>query len=132
MSNQPEAGNPFGPVIYTYTRKQAIADGFQVAIPTSTSAEAGIKFPVFFTREVFDQYVTVPAGVAAQDESGRLWDILWMLRLAATRGGELIRFQLYVRNDNRRAKLVTLKAQCGPLDFDDPQPAITVMLPEQD
>ena len=39
---------------------------------------------------------------------------------------------LYVRNDNHRAKLVKLIATCGALDIDDPQPAITVMLPDED
>jgi len=39
---------------------------------------------------------------------------------------------LYVRNDNHRAKLVKLIAQCGPLDIDDPSPAITVMMPDED
>jgi hypothetical protein len=38
---------------------------------------------------------------------------------------------LYVRNDNRRARLVKLIATCGALDLDDPQPAITVMLPDE-
>jgi len=37
---------------------------------------------------------------------------------------------LYVRNDNRAAKLVKLIAQGGPLDMEDPQPAITVMIPD--
>jgi len=27
---------------------------------------------------------------------------------------------------------VKLIAQCGPLDMDDPQPAITVMMPDED
>ena len=39
---------------------------------------------------------------------------------------------LYVRNDNRAARLVKLIATCGPLDMDDPQPAITVMMPGED
>ena len=30
------------------------------------------------------------------------------------------------------AKLVKLIATCGPLDIDDPQPAITVMMPDED
>jgi hypothetical protein len=29
-------------------------------------------------------------------------------------------FALYVRNDNRRPRLVKLIATCGALDFDDP------------
>ena len=37
-----------------------------------------------------------------------------------------------VAMDNRAAKLVKLIATCGALDIDDPQPAITVMLPDED
>ena len=66
--------SPFGPVIYSYTRAQAVADGVQVEV-TKTAQEAGIKFPVFLTRTVFDSFVTVPEGVTGQDEAGRLWDI---------------------------------------------------------
>jgi hypothetical protein len=128
-------------LIYSYTRKQALADGIQVDV-TTTAREAGITFPVFLTRAVFDQYVTVPPGITAQDEAGRLWDILWMLRFAILRarpgttggkcGSHRVPVALYVRNDNRKARLVKLVATCGPLDLDDPQPAITVMLPDED
>lgn len=125
---------PFGPVIYSYTRAQAVADGFQIEV-TKTAREAGITFPVFLTRSVFDQYVAVPPGVTCRDEAGRLWDIVWMLRFAIRRsraGADRLPFALYVRNDNRAAKLVKLIATCGPLDLDDPQPGITVMLPDED
>ena len=37
-----------------------------------------------------------------------------------------------VRNNNRAARLVKLVATCGPLDMDDPRPAITVMMPDED
>ena len=124
----------FGPVIYSYTRKQAVADGVQVDV-TPTAKEAGISFPVFLTRTVFDAYVAVPDGVTGQDEAGRTWDLVWMLRFAILRTRshtDRVPVALYVRNDNRRAQLVKLIAQCGPLDMDDPQPAITVMLPEDD
>jgi len=130
----------FGPVIYGYTRKQAVADGVQVDV-TKTAQEADIRFPMFITRAVYDAYVTVPAGVTGQDEAGRLWDVVWMTRFAILRsrshtkaGAACTRcpVALYVRNDNRRAKLVKLIAQCGPLDMDDAQPAITVMMPDED
>jgi hypothetical protein len=127
--------SPFGPVIFSYTRKQALADGFQVEV-TKTAQEAGIKFPVFLTRTVFDAYVTVPPGVTGQDESGRLWDIVWMLRFAILRsrpGIDRIPVALYVRQSNyQRPQLVKLIATCGPLDIDDPQPSITVMMPDED
>ena len=121
-------------VIHAYTRAEAIEDGQQVDV-TTVAAEAGIRFPVFLTRSVYDKFVTVPDGVAGQDESGRLWDIVWMLRDAIRRsrsGSDRIPVTLYVRNTNRSQKLVTLTAVCGPLDIDDPQPAITVMLPDED
>jgi len=80
MENQ-NTNEPFGPVIYSYTRSQAIADGLQVEV-SKVAREAGITFPVFLTRAVYDNYVTVPAGVTGQDEAGRLWDIVWMTRFA--------------------------------------------------
>ena len=131
--NTKHTDSPFGPVIYSYTRSQAVADGVQVEV-TKTAKEAGISFPVFLTRTVFDAYVAVPPDVQGQDEAGRLWDVCWMLRFAIlrSRGGNRVPVALYVRNDNTRAKLVKLIAQCGPLDMDDPQPAITVSMPDED
>ena len=126
--------SPFGPVIFSYTRKQALADGFQVDV-TETAREAGIKFPVFITRTVFDAYVAVPPGVTGQDESGRLWDVVWMLRFAIHRakpGVNRLPVAFYCRNDHRDAKLHKLIAECGPLDIDDPQPSITLMMPDED
>jgi hypothetical protein len=133
MKNEADAAaDPFGPVIYAYTRAQALEDGGQVDV-SETAREAGIRFPVYLTRAVWNAYVEVPPGVQCQDEAGRLWDILSLFRLAARRtdGADLL-FRLYVRNDNRRPRLVTLKAQCGPRDIDDPAPAITIMQPEED
>ena len=125
---------PFGEVIFSYTRSQAVADAVQVEV-TKTAQEAGIRFPVFLTRAVYDAYVTVPPGVTAQDEAGRLWDIITMARFAILRsrpGCDRLPVALYVRNDNRPPRLVRLTAVCGPLDIDHPQPAITVMMLGED
>jgi hypothetical protein len=125
---------PFGEVVYAYTRAQAVADGVQVEV-TKTAEEASICFPVFLTRAVYHAFVTVPPDVTGQDEAGRLWDIVWMLRFAIMRsqpGSDRVPVELYVRNDNRAAELVKLVAACGPLDMDDPRPAITVMMPDED
>jgi hypothetical protein len=126
--------NPESQIVYCYTRAQAVADGFQIEV-TKMAQEAGIRFPVFLTRGVYDAYVTVPEGVTGQDESGRLFDIIWMLRFAilrSRRGCDRVPVALYVRNDNQRSRLVKLVATCGPVDIDDPAPAITVMLPTED
>jgi hypothetical protein len=124
----------FGGIIYAYTRSQAVTDGVQVDV-SKTAKEAGIKFPMFLTRAVYDAFVTVPPDVTGQDEAGRLWDVVWMTRFAIIRAhGHTDRcpVALYVRNDNTRAKLVKLIATCGPFDMNDPQPAITVMMPDED
>jgi hypothetical protein len=79
--------------------------------------------------------VTVPPGVTGQDEAERLWDIVWMTRfgiISARPGVDRIPFALYVRNDNRAARLVKFIATCGPLEIDDPQRATTVMMPDED
>jgi hypothetical protein len=121
-------------VICAYTRAQAIEDGVLVDV-SETAREAGIKFPVALTRAVWANYVEVPEGVVAQDENGRLWDILWMLRCQIRRSqGDTLHFQLYVRNHNRERlplqDLVTLKAVCGP--GDSGEPVVTIMLPDED
>ena len=137
-TNDSQPGGPSGTdwdVIYTYTRAQAVADGFQIEV-TKIAEEAGIRFPVFITRGVYEQCVAVPPGVTGQDEAGRLWDVVWMLRFAILRsrpGADRLPVALYVRNsDHERARLIKLVATCGPVDIDDPAPAITVMLPEED
>ena len=110
--------------IRTYGEKEALY---------TRAREAGITFPVAMTRTVWGKYVEVPKGVIGQDVSGRLWDILYMMRWAIkkSRGPSgLIFFKLYVRNTNRRPKLVTLKAVCGP--GDQGEPVITIMKPEED
>ena len=131
---QADRENFFGGVIYAYTRSQAVADGVQVDV-TKTAQEAGIKFPMFLTRAVFDNYVAVPPDVSGQDEAGRLWDLIWMARFAILRSHghtDRLPVALYVRNDNHRAKLVKLIATCSALDIDDPQPALTLMMPDED
>ena len=131
---QADRENFFGPVIYAYTRSQAVADGEQVEV-TKTAQEAGIKFPMFLTRAVFDAYVAVPPDVTGQDEAGRLWDLVWMARFAILRSHghtDRLPVALYVRNDNHRAKLVKLIATCSALDIDDPQPALTLMMTDED
>ena len=123
----------FGDVIFRYSREQPLADGVLVDV-TETAREAGFRIPVAVTRAVWAEFVEVPEGVLAQDEAGRLWDVLWMCRMAIGRsgGGPELLFQLHVRNDNREGvpPVVTLKAHCGPGDAGEP--VITIMRPEED
>ena len=67
-----------------------------------------------------------------QDEPGRLWDIMTMLRHAIRTAGSTseIQFVVCVQNDKSLPKPVTLKAVCGP--GDTLEPCITVMTPTED
>lgn len=142
----------FEKVIYSYTRAEAIADGVLVDISGPTFmfrpgvnilSEAGIKFPLAMTRAAFgrtvqDEDAPLPP---AQDISGRLWDVLTMLKYAirSSADGDLLFFTVRVWNwvylngkPTKRVKHedVKLKAVCGP--GDTAEPVITIMLPEED
>ena len=124
--------SPFGKLISSYTREQALADGVLVDV-SAVAHEAGIRYPVSLTRAVWDRYVEVPECVAGfQDRDGRLWDIVWMLRHGILRSkvSQELLFELYVANEPGRPKLITLKAVCGP--GDTAKAVITVMLPDED
>ena len=119
----------FGEPISIYTRAQAVEDG--VLIDVSVSArEVGFKFPVAVTRTVWDGYI-VPDKRARyyQDEMGRLWDILSVLRFHVRRGGSQIHFPVTMIKKAQRRNIV-FKALCGP--GDDAEPVITIMMPEED
>ena len=119
-------------VIHSYSRAEAIQDGVLVDV-SEMANEAGIRYPVAVTRELQDTYIvpdprSIPLG---QSESGRLWDVLFMFRMAATRSSDSIMlFQLYFIVKERQRRLVSLKAVCGP--GDTPEPVITIMLPHED
>ena len=134
-------------IIFTYTTKEAVADGTLVRVSDYMSKECGIKYPVYLTRAVWDKYVKVPAGMEfEQDLSGRLWDILWMFRIAAkSTPGQLLLFKLNCRlpdkgdwekneriEGDRLTRTVTLKAFITAQDFDDPLPAVFIMKPDED
>jgi hypothetical protein len=125
----------FGPVIHRYTRAQALADGVLVdAAPLA--AEAGFTVPVALTAEAWAHTVTWDeANTAAQDETGRLWDVLTMTRLAAGRatpGQTRVIVQL-IRVPNRknatRPTPVLLHAHIGPGDHGEP--VLTIMRPHE-
>jgi Family of unknown function (DUF6573) len=121
------------PVIFRYTREQAIEDGVLVDV-SEMAREAGFRFPVALTQAVYAECVEVPEGVTGQDVSGRLWDVLWMLLVAVkASSGELseVRYEVLVRNDDAKpAKLTHLKSLCGP--GDEAEPVITIMFPNED
>ena len=142
----------WGEPIHTYTRAQAIADGILVDLTTATDdqgqrlcQQAGFKIPVAMTQTAWAK--TVEAGgtwkptddgetlelKGGQSPTGRLWDLLHMLKVACGRAGstDRVHFQVLVdvQGDGQHT-LVKLWAQCGP--GDDARPVITIMLEGED
>lgn len=87
-------------LIFSYTRAQAIADGVLIDI-TERAREAGFRIPVAVTAAAWAACVEWPATEPAiQNESGRLWDLVFMAataaRQAARRGqGDWAAFALH-------------------------------------
>jgi len=137
-SNEQSAESFFGNVISTYTRAQAIEDGVLVDVGTMAS-EAGFKWPVAVTTDVWADCVAwIDADSQKQvhqDQSGRLWDVVYMashaIRTSKDSGDRLL-FQLYrVPRDgcSTEAVLVTLKLIVGPGDSGEP---VITILPNED
>ncbi len=129
----------FGEVIHSYTRTQAIADGVLVDV-SETAREAGFRWPVAMTAAAWADCVEWSEEDSQrqthQDESGRLWDVLWMAFVAIrgnATGESQLAYQLYrVPRDGEtvEARLTTLKLVAGPGDAGEP--VVTIMLPQED
>jgi len=129
----------FGEVISTYTRAQAIEDGVLIDIG-SMAQEAGFKWPVAVTSAAWADCIAWTEDDSDkqvyQDQSGRLWDVLFMASHAIRQGsssGDRLLFKLYrVRRDgySKEAILATLKLIVGP--GDQGEPVITILLPDED
>ena len=129
----------FGPVLSTYTRAQAIADGVLIDV-TETAREAGFSIPVAVTRAVWTRLVALPKGCRGfQDEAGRLWDLVWMARHHALANRDRDRFRMCVlvrdirrdlRDSNRppRKHFPIVAIGAG----DDGSAVITILFPEDD
>lgn len=122
-------------VIHAYSRNEAIRDGMLKAVPDAVASEAGFKVPVALTVDAWTTAVTMTEAskAAGCDEAGRLWDVLWMLRVqiaVADLDTDRIQFQVLVIGDRAKADPVDLVAHIGP--GDDAAPVMTIMCPGED
>lgn len=134
----------FGEVIHTYTRRQALADGVLVAIENQLAREAGFRCPVHLTAAAYANVIAWGEAQeqakpgACQDETGRTWDMLSMLKLEISRhrstgAGHRMPFSVLRVPATGRAttpKRADLVAVYGP--DENYTPTITVMLPHED
>lgn len=123
-------------LIYAYTREDAIRDGFQALIYDDLRKEAGIKFPVYFNQSVLTVIeMAVNNKKHCNDWEGIMWDIFTMFKYYAKGNKHTNSFLFCVAitgagNTNKRNWW--FKAMVGPTDIDNPAPAITIMLPDED
>lgn len=66
---------PFGPVLYSYSRAQAFADGVLVDV-SETARAAKFTIPVAITATVWARCVEVPDDVKTLSQPVRLWNLL--------------------------------------------------------
>ena len=120
-------------LIHSYTRQQAIEDGFQVNVSDPFPNDTRIfRFPVYFTAEVWK---------LSQGKGAIIWDICYLAALTSKSkqaDSSIIHFSVIVNGAERKpdAKEDTfpcyrLFAQIGAKDIDDPAPVITIMFPDE-
>ena len=139
-SNEQSAESFFGDIISTYTRAQAIEDGVLIDV-SSIAKESGFnEWPVSMTAGAWADCVawsdTDCQTQVYQDQSGRLYDVIFMAFQAiclSREVGDRLLFRLYrVPRDGRstEAELTTLKLIVGP--GDSGEPVITILLIDED
>ena len=127
-------------LILAYSRARAIADGTLIDIST-TAAEAGFSVPTALTAAAFSECVEwtdddADGSKFYQDQSGRLWDVVYLAAMKARRlanqNTEEVLYELRVvpRPGQHRPELRTLKLVIGP--GDNSEPVATIMLPDED
>lgn len=121
-----DSNNPFGEVIFRYTRANAIADGVLVDLSEVETVKQHWKYPFACTDTVYAliEYAIEAGGC---DLAGILHDISICAKAEAHRGGRqnLIHFKVCIGD-----KLHDLKLHIGP--GDTAAPVLTLMLPHED
>ena len=110
-------------IIFSYTWDNAIDDGTFINV-TETAKEL-FKFPVAVTSNLFHTYIKDP-NPTYQD--GRLWDLLWMLHIACKMQKQ--KDSMIVYKVMFKGKTVEVMAVCEARGPDNPEPVLTIMLPE--
>ncbi|GAB2858884.1 hypothetical protein GCM10022221_68000 [Actinocorallia aurea] len=92
-------------IIDVYSFAQAVEDGHYRLADPGESRAARWKVPVYLSADAYARYVSWTEADAQrtgmyQDESGRLWDLLWMSNRAAARAARApehtVTFPVYV------------------------------------
>lgn len=129
----------FGPVISRYTRAQALADGVLVDV-SKVAREAGFLFPVAMTSASWEDCVAWSDRdndmQTYQDESGRLWDVLFMAYVNVRRHRDVrgpLRYSLLrVPRDGFATSAHRTELEIVLSSGDEGEPVLTISLPNED
>ena len=125
-----------GPMIYAYTRAQAIQDGVLVDV-TETSKEVGFKLPVAITEALHNRLTPTKVDASlGQDYDGRLWNVLWLAAFTiklADPGTDTVAFtvtqqEVEPKSGQPHGVDIRLRAVCSP--GDEYEPVITIGFPD--
>ena len=121
-------------VISVYTRAQALQDGVLVDV-SDLAREAGFKWPVAVTDHLFHSYIVPALALVAEGQSitGRLWDVLMVLRHAirSSKDDTYLRFSVLFQMSPGSAPIpVEIVSVAGP--DDDGAPCLTLILEGDD
>ena len=124
----------YGEPIHTYTRAQALEDGFMHDI-SELAAEYGFRHPVHVAQYAWADAISWPHSAPSQDETGRTWDVLTMARfelLAAIRRGKTsgpVPFTVVriTAPDRHKPEPIELEIELGP--GDEAEPIFTITAP---
>lgn len=140
----PATDDFWGEPIHVHTREQAIADG-QLIDHSDLAREYGIKWPVALTAAAHADLVAWDEAAQqkdmCQDETGRAWDVLTILKFSLQRlctqaqqdGSARIETHLY----RVPATGESVEAEPAPMSLhlgmdEHGAPCLTVMLPSED
>lgn len=121
--------------IHTYTRAEAIADGVLFNCPDELLKANSIKYPTALSSALYESIKpTFYESSVGQGLTQRLNDLLGAFKAKAKQsdGSEML-FEFPVMRDDEKGpyhEWLQVKAVIGP--GDDPEPVITVMLPDED
>lgn len=124
----------FGEPIHTYSRADALRDGVLVDV-TELARESGFVFPVAVTASVWaDIHDILERMQGLQDSTGRLWDLLTVLRYAikartdSSDGPELrFKFNMPTSAESEEPRLARYEAKSAIGPGDDGEPVLTII-----
>ena len=109
-------------IVSSYTADEAIDDGILVDV-SEMAREAGFVWPVRITQSVHE-LCTPPASNKIQSYDGRLWDVIFLLKMASKRTPKTERMVVFT------VKIGKTNQTLWAVIDETSGPAIHIMLPE--